>query len=128
MTAKKELLLRSRRLPVGKVLDSTQYRNYQVRAYLSLHFMRVRVSECTECLFYKQRTRTAVNVSDRRVYVTFEFSVFHNLPLSPRALLRSLLCIGPQSCLFVARGKTEAAEERRRLCKCLRDGSFWVRM
>lgn len=112
-------------LPVGKVLDSTQYRNYQVCAYLSLYFMQVRVSECTECLFYKQRTRTAVNVSDQHVYVTFDFSVFHNLPLSPQALLRSLPCVCPQSCLFM---RVEAAEERRRLCKCLRDRSFWVRM
>lgn len=121
---KKELLLWSRLCQWGRCWTQPSTETTKcVHTWVYILCKCVSASALSVCS--TNRTRTAVNVSDRHVYVTFDFSVFHNLPLSPRALLRSLLCVGPQSCLFMC---VEAAEERRRLCKCLRVGSFWVRM
>ncbi len=54
-------------LSAEKMLDSNQYRNYEVRAYLSLFMC---VHQCIVCFSYKQRrTRTAVALSNKHVNV-----------------------------------------------------------
>lgn len=61
------------------MLDSSQYRNYEVRAYLSLFFLYVCVSVSALCLSYKQRRiGTAVTVSNEHVYVAFDFCLSYS--------------------------------------------------